>query len=119
MKKVCAYCKHDEFTKDDYGNFVCDACGMCEQELAIFADALALYGHDAQMLKTVEELAELGAEMMHFRDGKVSADVVVSELADVIIMCEQMRLVFGETVVDTKVLEKLERLEKRMEEGYE
>lgn len=122
MEAVCANCGHDEFAKDDYGNFVCDDCGffvsralVCDEQeldtLEVAAEALEFYGHDAQILKTMEELCELGAELMHFRDGKASADVVAGELADVMIMCEQMRLLLGADLVDGKVEEKITRLD--------
>lgn len=41
---------------------------------------------------------------------------LIEELADVEIMCQQMRLVFGDQPIDAAVRQKLERLEMRLEE---
>jgi hypothetical protein len=58
--------------------------------------AIEHYGKDAQILKAVEELNELAVELMHYRDGKCTEFDVRSELIDVLIMCEQMGLIFDE-----------------------
>ena len=46
-------------------------------------------------------------------------DSVVEEIADVQIMLEQMRIVFGDKSVDEQITAKLGRLEKRLKGGAE
>ena len=48
------------------------------------------YGKDHQMVKAVEELAELSSAIMHYRDGRASRQAVVEEMADVAIMLTQL-----------------------------
>lgn len=82
----------------------------------ILKKALALYGHDAQMLKTVEECSELTQAIMHHRAGRKSAASVIDEIADVTIMAEQMRIMFGCDDVDAVIAAKMRRLAGRIEE---
>ncbi len=83
----------------------------------ILRKALVLYGHDARILKTVEECSELIQAIMHHRSGRKSAASVIDEIADVTIMCEQMRLMFGSEDVDAVIAAKMRRLAGRIEEG--
>jgi NTP pyrophosphatase (non-canonical NTP hydrolase) len=80
----------------------------------ILRAALASYGCDRQILKMAEECAELTVALHHFQDGKVPAAKVIEELADVLIMANQMRLLFGPSHVDLAVDYKLDRLGKRV-----
>ena len=56
----------------------------------------------------------MGASDIGLRSSPLLA--LVEELADVEIMCQQMRLVFGDQPVDAAKRQKLERLERRLEE---
>lgn len=77
--------------------------------------ALQHYGLDAQRLKAVEELFELGQALMHWRDAKVPQEKVVEELADVLVVCESLRQYLGPEVVDVEVEWKRGRLQGRIE----
>jgi len=89
---------------------------------SIYRRALRHYGDRNQIFKTAEEASELSAAIMRYMGasdiGLRSSPLLalVEELADVEIMCQQMRLVFGDQPVDAAKRQKLERLERRLEE---
>jgi hypothetical protein len=78
--------------------------------------ALNHYGVEHQKRKLLEELAELMTEIAREQDGRTDRERIRVELADVIIMCEQMRIVFGQAAVDGWIERKMERLVDRMNE---
>lgn len=85
----------------------------------IYRRAIQRYGDRNQILKTAEEASELSAAIMRYlsmqSDNGMSPVIkMVEELADVEIMCRQMRLIFGDQPVDAAVKMKLERLEGRL-----
>lgn len=84
---------------------------MSEETLA---KALRHYGREAQMLKAVEELAELQVELLHHLGGRGDQSRLCSETADVLIMAGQLRLMLGSARVDGYVHSKLNRLDERM-----
>jgi hypothetical protein len=73
------------------------------------------YGHDEQMLKAIEELAELQVELMAYHFNRGNELDLVDEVADVKIMTEQIEWFFG---IDDKVAErvayKIARMESRL-----
>lgn len=79
--------------------------------------AIAYYGTDKQTLKAAEEMAEAAAAIMrHYaRDRKVSG--VIEELADVEIMCRQMRMILGDAEIDKARAAKVARLAERLKNG--
>lgn len=87
----------------------------------ILQKAIDTYGTKAQMMQCIEEMAELiQAINKYFRASTQfkwaeAYDSVVEEIADVQIMLEQMRLLFGDEAVDEQITAKLDRLEKRLE----
>lgn len=88
----------------------------------IYRRALRHFGDRNQILKAAEEASELSAAIMRYMGasdiGLRSSPLLalVEELADVEIMCQQMRLIFGDYPVDAAKKQKLERLERRLEE---
>lgn len=78
----------------------------------IYRAALDRYGLPAQILQTCEECAELQQALLHYLRGRQSD--VVGEIADVLVMANQMRLAFGPEEVDQAVQMKLDRLKGRM-----
>lgn len=71
------------------------------------------WGNHPQMVKTIEECAELIQVLSKKINGSpTTLEAIVDEIADVIIMAEQMRLLFGEASVDQRITYKLDRLEK-------
>lgn len=53
------------------------------------------YGADAQLNVAIEELSELIKEICKHKRGQDNLDAIAEELADVEIMCEQLRFIFG------------------------
>jgi len=85
------------------------------KEKDLCQEALKFYGEDAQILKTIEELNEFAVVLMHYRDKKTTGIDVENELAVVMIMCDQMCILFGSHI--KKALEmKLNKLDKRIEQ---
>lgn len=81
--------------------------------------AVKQWGYDHQVDRALEELAELSMALLKFRraggligkpiDPELKRDVLV-EIADVEIMVQQLRLIFGENeVIDKQQLEKLSK----------
>lgn len=94
----------------------------CRQN-KILNDAVRTWGRDAQMLMMVEEMSELTKEICKFYraadDASASAVAgnIREEMADVQIMLDQMKIMFGN--VGNMVRAKLDRLEKRLEAAHE
>lgn len=83
--------------------------------------ALAEFGQNAQMIKTCEELGELSTQLCKRLNGSPTTDAaIIDEVADVLIMANQMRTLFGAEAVDTRIEFKLNRtmqfIQKRKEE---
>ena len=80
----------------------------------ILAEAIEFYGKENQLNQAVEELAELIVSINHCRRGRVTADAVASEIADAIIMIEQVAMIFN---VDPEkhIDEKMNRLKQRID----
>lgn len=81
----------------------------------LYGQACGLWGSDAQLLMLVEECAELQQAVMHLRRDRVSVDDVAGELADVLIMVEQVTcILFAHDAVDGAKAAKLQRLRERV-----
>ena len=93
----------------------------CRRERILW-DAVRTWGRDAQMLMRVEEMSELTKEICKFyrtTDDKSASAVagnIREEMADVQIMLDQMKIMFGR--VEPMVRAKLDRLEKRLEAAH-
>ena len=74
--------------------------------------ALAIFGRENQVRKTLEELAELSVELHHALDCRGDNAKILEEMADVEIMLAQMKILYGST--DTWKEKKLARLEGRI-----
>lgn len=87
----------------------------------ISARAIEKFGRAHQVAKSIEELGELSTELarwtqLEYRgECSIASLEVIEELADVLIMCDQLRLIFGAYHVDEMKAKKLERLEKLIE----
>jgi NTP pyrophosphatase (non-canonical NTP hydrolase) len=79
--------------------------------------AIETYGKDMQLNVAIEELSELIKEICKHKRGSENRDAIIEEMADVNIMLSQLQIIFnirtGE--IASKVIEKMERLEKRLE----
>ena len=75
------------------------------------------YGYDAQREQFIEECAEaiLAAQKCKRHGSKDNFEALCGEVADVLIMAQQMRLLMSTTLIDRIVNEKLERQLGRIE----
>ena len=87
------------------------------RQQAICEDALDTFGVEHQMDKCIEECAELINALEKYRRGRALTPDVVTEIADVMITCVQMSIVFGPVAVAHEEARKLKRLEKRIEKA--
>lgn len=87
--------------------------------------AIGVYGRTNQITKAMEEMGELitaisrfhGAEMQDkpTEDTKALLNNVTEEIADCIIMMEQLKIIYCRNDVDRWIDYKIERLAKRLE----
>lgn len=63
---------------------------------------------------SIEECSELTNAICKFRRGRVGEDDIITEIADVMIMCEQLSNYFGKEKVELEKERKLERLKERL-----
>ena len=92
---------------------------MTEHENKIIKRALAKYGLERQLGMLVEEAGEVVQAGMKYLNKRVtSPEALISEIADVSNVVDQMNLVWGEEIAKAKN-EKLLELEEKMndEEG--
>ena len=79
---------------------------------AVLRKAIDTYGEDSQENMMIEEMSELTQELCKCFRGEKDTGHILEEIADVQIMLDQMKMIFGDTSEMEKV--KLERLERRM-----
>ena len=85
---------------------------LAQQEFC--EDAIKKFGADKQKDKCIEECAELIDALIKNRNGRCSDDDVISEIADVRIMVEQMTIIYGRVKVNKEINFKLQRLLSRI-----
>lgn len=97
---------------------------MSELELRAFSEmAIAHYGHEPQIKKSMEEIGELDRALLRYISagcppgGTRGHDAVIDEIADVAVMVAQLRVIFGPAEVDERIAFKVRRQLDRMERG--
>lgn len=91
-----------------------------EERRALLDRAITAYGAPAQMDMAVEEMAELTKALCKVKrvscaaEAKAALENVIEEMADVQIMLDQLRIIFGRSTVEAEEY-KLERLKKRLD----
>jgi NTP pyrophosphatase (non-canonical NTP hydrolase) len=91
-----------------------EAARMNRDESRICLRAIDHWGVEHQKGKAVEEMGELIVELAREQDVRSDRDRVREELADVIVMCEQLRIIYGYEDVGKWITKKLQRLWERM-----
>lgn len=93
-----------------------------EERQAIYSKALSTYGYDKQVIVAIEEMSELTKELT--KTLRVGIDLLAyyenieEEIADVEIMLEQLiRMFSNRKTIDEIKNQKLERLERRLNNG--
>ena len=86
-----------------------------EEREALYARAIGKWGQGAQILKAIEELNELGAVLARDLNGRAGLVEIITELADVEIMLEQLSIIYHvDAEINAEKQRKLERLKERM-----
>lgn len=82
-----------------------------------YKQAIKTYGKKAQKLMAIEEMSELTKEICKDFRGKLNREHLIEEMADVLIMLDQMLLLYkigGEEIV-SMCIRKMNRLKERLE----
>lgn len=87
---------------------------MTENEKSLYDKAIKKWGVDSQVYMAYEEMGELLSAINKLLRKRVTVDDVITEIADVQIMTEQLALIFGQDKVSTEKDRKLKRLEERL-----
>lgn len=66
-----------------------------EDRKKVYQAALNKWGADLQTMMAVEEMSELTKEICKIKRGKMDLDALADEIADVTIMLEQLREIYG------------------------
>lgn len=81
-----------------------------EERLKLYGAAITKWGLGAQKEMAYEELGELITALAQDSRGRVTSKDIITELADVTIMCEQMAYVLGYEDYEKEMENKLIRL---------
>lgn len=87
---------------------------MNERIADLCAEAVDVYGEEAQTWMAVEEMAELTNAIAKHRRGRVTNEDVCEEIADVVIMMIQLAAIFGPDAVNDYLEQKIDRLDIRL-----
>ena len=110
---------HDKLT---YVNAEADKCHAVMQDLYkrnsadVYGRAVTYYGESSRLLLTIEEMSELTKELVKRARGRDNLLAISEEMADVEIMLEQLKILFGNRAeIDSWKAKKLQRLVERMD----
>lgn len=88
---------------------------MNTDEIVTCKLAVEQFGAESQIGKAIEECAELIDALCKIREERVGTIDVVTEIADVEIMCKQLEYMFGESLVEDERHRKIEGLKKQID----
>lgn len=88
-----------------------------ELDNEILRGAVETFGTSSQIDMAIEECSELINALMKFRRSRVDVPEVVTEIADVQIICAQLEYMFAgdSKIVDAERMRKMDRLRGRIE----
>lgn len=92
---------------------------MRTEEKIILETALETYGGRAQIMMCIEECAELTNALAKLSRNRVTIMQIITELADVSIMVDQLAMMFGTELVCAERQRKILRLKERLEKAKE
>jgi len=90
-----------------------------KERLKLYERAINLWGVEAQRNMAFEELGELNTILARDRRGRATKEEILTELADVTIMCEQMAVILGYDDYEKELDRKLVRLRDEKLAKYE
>lgn len=88
----------------------------------LFEDAYKTWGKIPQVLMVVEEMAELQKELVkNINRNKDNVDKITEELADVLIVLEQLKIIYGisEETLEKIAAEKINKLKENLKNWRE
>jgi hypothetical protein len=83
-------------------------------EIDVCRQAIHKHGISRQLAKAAEEFSEAAAAISRFLAGEGEYTEIIGEVADVEVMCVQMRLIYGADAIDQVRAEKIARLHGRL-----
>ena len=89
---------------------------ILEERLKLYKEAIEKWGTEAQTDMVNEECGELITAMAQFKRGRTSHHDVMTELADVSIMVEQLAMMMNYDDFEKEKDRKLERLKNKLKE---
>ena len=81
-----------------------------EERIKLYEAAISKWGVEAQKNMAFEELGELITALARDRRGRATPEEILTELADVTIMCEQLATILGFDLYKLEMERKLLRL---------
>lgn len=90
-----------------------------EEKIELFREVLEAWGIGNQVFMVMEESGEMLNALAKANRGRVTKEDVITELADVSIMMEQMAVYFGYDEFKAEKERKLKRLKERLEKHKE
>ena len=92
---------------------------MSERINAAASKAVRVWGEHKQLRQLTEECGELVAAVNQYERGRITAEQLASEVADVRIMVAQASAIIGAALVEAQLDAKLDRLEVRLAHAFE
>lgn len=86
-----------------------------EDHKKLFQRAISTWGEESQKMMAVGECGEFLAEFGRMVQNRSSSEKMVDEIADVIIMMNQMALMFGEDAVRERIKFKLSKITAKLD----
>lgn len=80
----------------------------------VYAKALRVWGNEKQKLQAVGEIGEFLTELGREGQGRSSHSQVIDEIADVMIMMNQMAMIYGEDDVRERIKIKIEKVKTKL-----
>ena len=112
------YTAMEESYKNWYAKGAADVRGEMEGREAVFERAFQRFGEETQIVVAIEEMTECQKELCKFLRGIGNAGALAEEIADSMIVLEEMIWFFGlEEMVRIQKAGKMKRLESRIEGG--
>lgn len=85
-----------------------------KEKITLYKSVINKWGMDAQLFMVMEECGELLSVLSKAKRNRSSRAEIITELADVSIMIEQMAVLYGENDFAIEKERKLQRLKKRL-----
>jgi len=81
----------------------------------LLEELVRTWGKEAQIKMAIEEMGELITVLMRIDRGRVETGDVTTEIADVGLMIQQLRYIFGKEQVDLDTNYKINRVKERLQ----